>query len=151
MKNKIKPIQVGVAGEYLVAGELSLRGYLAGVTLRNTKETDIIASTNDGTRAVNIQVKSNQNGKDEWMLSKGAEAFSHPNCFYVFVAFKELGERARFFIVPSHVVSESITRYHKEWLKGKKPNGDKRKDTAMRRFKLPKMSDYEDSWETLFA
>ncbi len=41
MKDKLEPTLVGVAGEYLVAGELSLRGYIASITLRNSRGIDI--------------------------------------------------------------------------------------------------------------
>lgn len=34
----------GVAGEYFVAAELSRRGYIASITLRNTRGIDILAS-----------------------------------------------------------------------------------------------------------
>ena len=34
---KISSILAGVSGEYFVAAELSLRGYLCSVTLKNTK------------------------------------------------------------------------------------------------------------------
>ena len=35
--NKVSSILVGVAGEYFAAAELSRRGYIASITLRNTK------------------------------------------------------------------------------------------------------------------
>ena len=60
---KLESTQVGVAGEYFVAAELSLRGYLASITLRNTRGIDIIASTSDGAMSVSIQVKANKSGK----------------------------------------------------------------------------------------
>ena len=41
---KISGIQVGITGEYLVAAELSRRGYVATLTLRNTRGIDILAS-----------------------------------------------------------------------------------------------------------
>jgi len=50
----------GVAGEYFVAAELSRRGYVASLTLRNTRGIDILASNTDATRSVGIQVKANQ-------------------------------------------------------------------------------------------
>jgi len=46
----------GVAGEYFVAAELSRRGWIAVLTLKNTPNIDLIATTPDGKRAVNIQV-----------------------------------------------------------------------------------------------
>ena len=42
--NSGEPIQIGVAGEYLAAGELSLRGRFSSITLRNSRRIDIIAS-----------------------------------------------------------------------------------------------------------
>jgi len=150
MKIDIETTQVGVAGEYLVAGELSLRGYLAAITLRNTRGTDIIASTKDGKKSISIQVKSNRSGKADWMLNKKSESFYGADHFYVFVTFKELKERARFFIVPSKVVADTITKSHKSWLKGKKRNGEERKDTPMRRFRLGDNSEYEDAWDVMF-
>jgi hypothetical protein len=54
MRNKLESTLVGVAGEYLVAGELSLRGYIASITLRNSRGIDIIASNPDGTKSVSI-------------------------------------------------------------------------------------------------
>lgn len=64
---------VGVAGEYLVAGELSLRGYLASITLRNSRGIDIIASNADASKKVSIQVKTNSNGNPSWLLNQKAE------------------------------------------------------------------------------
>ena len=56
---KLESTIVGVAGEYLVAGELSLRGFLASITLRNSRGIDIVASSADGSTSVSIQVKTN--------------------------------------------------------------------------------------------
>jgi hypothetical protein len=64
---------VGVAGEYFVAAELSLRGYLASITLRNSRGIDIIASNADGTKTVSIQVKTNKTGQAHWILNKKSE------------------------------------------------------------------------------
>ena len=52
---KISPILVGVAGEYFVAAELSRRGYIASISMRNTKGIDIIATNASGKRSVTIQ------------------------------------------------------------------------------------------------
>ena len=60
----------GVAGEYLVAAELSRRGYIASITLRNTRGIDILASNADATRSAGIQVKTNQRSSRSWVLNK---------------------------------------------------------------------------------
>src|SRR5688572_2605946 len=76
--DKIKPkklstILSGVAGEYFVAAELSRRGYVASLTLRNTRGIDILASNADATRSVGIQVKSKQGRGADWLLRKKVE------------------------------------------------------------------------------
>ena len=54
---KVSSILTGVAGEYFAAAELSRRGYVASITLRNTKGIDIIATNEEGSKTINIQVK----------------------------------------------------------------------------------------------
>jgi len=41
---KIPSLLAGVAGEYFVAAELSRRGHIASVSLRNTRGIDILAT-----------------------------------------------------------------------------------------------------------
>jgi hypothetical protein len=43
-----------------VAAELSRHGYVASLTLRNTKGIDILASNPDATKSVGIQVKNSR-------------------------------------------------------------------------------------------
>lgn len=69
----LSTILTGVAGEYFVAAELSRRGYVASLTLRNTKGIDILVSNPDATRSVGIQVKCHRGTKREWVLTKKAE------------------------------------------------------------------------------
>jgi hypothetical protein len=60
---KIPSILVGVAGEYFVAAELSRRGYIASISLRNTRGIDILATNEDATRSITIQCKASQGGE----------------------------------------------------------------------------------------
>ena len=45
----------GVAGEYFVAAELSRRGFIASITLRNTRGIDIVVTNKYATKNVTIQ------------------------------------------------------------------------------------------------
>ena len=139
---------VGVAGEYLVAGELSLRGYLASITLRNSRGIDIIASNADASRSVSIQVKTNSDGGKKWILNKKAETYHSENHFYVFVALQGLGQRPNFHIVPSKVVAEYTYSSHNEWLKGKKRDGRDRKDSSIRNFHDPE-NKFLEAWDLI--
>ena len=141
MGKKLESTLVGVAGEYLVAGELTLRGYIASITLRNSRGIDIIASTSDGSKSVSIQVKTNSSGKKSWMLNKKSETYFSNNHFYVLVALGELNKRSDFYIVPSEVVAGHVSSNHANWLKGKKRDGTSRKDSSIRKF-----SDHEDRY-----
>jgi Holliday junction resolvase-like predicted endonuclease len=73
VKKKLSSTLCGVAGEYFVAAELSRRGYIASITLRNTRGIDILMSNADATETVGVQVKTNQRGVAEWILSEKIE------------------------------------------------------------------------------
>jgi hypothetical protein len=148
MSEKLESTLVGVAGEYLVAGELSLRGYLASITLRNSRGIDIIASNADGTKSVSIQVKTNSSGAKSWILNKKAEDYHSKNHYYIFVALPELGDRPSFHIVPSKDVAEFVKNTHAYWLKRPKKDGTKRKDSSMRKFDDPD-DKYLESWDKI--
>jgi hypothetical protein len=70
---ELSPILCGVAGEYFVAAELSRRGFIASMTLRNTKGIDILVSNAEATRQVGIQVKTNRRNRPIWILNSKAE------------------------------------------------------------------------------
>ena len=142
MRNKLESTLVGVAGEYLVAGELSLRGYIASITLRNSRGIDIIASNSNGSKSVSIQVKTNSSGVKSWILNKKSEEYYSDNHYYVFVALNNLNERPSFHIVPSIKVAQYISTTHANWLKIKKRDGTPRKDSTMRKF-----DDHEDIYK----
>jgi hypothetical protein len=71
----------GVAGEYFVAGELSRRGYIATLTLKNTKEIDILASNTDARKSIGIQVKTNQFLRKAWRLPRRLKTLLLTICF----------------------------------------------------------------------
>lgn len=151
MEEKLSSILVGVSGEYLVAGELSLRGYIASITLRNSRGIDIVASVSNGKSSISIQVKANSNGRNSWLLSKASEEFYSKNHYYIFVALQELGERSKFYIVPSKEVAEQIKAAHEEWLKNPGRNGFPRRDTPMRTFSITDDNNnkYYEKWNLL--
>jgi hypothetical protein len=137
----------GVAGEYFVAAELSRRGYVASLTLKNTQGIDVLAASGDASRSVGIQVKTNQDDAREWLLDKKVESQTAPNIYFVFVA---LGAKSqpRYHVVPSRVVAEYCARTHKEWLSQRGRGGRKHRDNAMRVFKDP-TDKYLNKWDLL--
>ena len=110
LKN-LPSILVGVSGEYFVAAELSRRGYVASVTLRNTRGIDILATNADATRSIGIHVKTNPEHRKDWMLNQTAERMRSDTLFYVFVNLNGL-DQPDCHVVPSEVVADYVTRDH---------------------------------------
>lgn len=132
---KITPILAGVSGEYFVAAELSRRGYICSITLKNTKGIDVLVCNEDASKTLGVQVKTNQINKSEWILNEKCEKLVDENIFYVFVNLKNINELPEFYIVPSEVVANYTSTNHKKWLKEKGKKGQQRNDSTMRKFK----------------
>ena len=128
-------VLTGVTGEYYVAAELSRRGYIASITLRNTKGIDVLCSNTDASKSVGIQVKARRGTQRSWILSRTGEEYYADSLFYVFVNISEDPmEPPEFTVVPSKVVADYIRTSHKTWLAGTKRSGEARKDSSMRKF-----------------
>jgi hypothetical protein len=145
---KISSILAGVSGEYFVAAELSRRGYICSVTLKNTKGIDILVCNEDSTKTLGIQVKTNQINKREWMLNEKSEKMVDTNIMYVFVNLISQDNLPEFYIVPSKVVSDYITTEHKKWLSTMGKKGQQHNDSSMRKFKDLKQV-YLNRWDLL--
>lgn len=135
----------GIAGEHFVCAELSRRGYLASLTLRNTRGIDILASSADASRQVGIQVKTMRHGHGErrWLLNKKADDFAANNLFYVFVNLPDAGLPS-FYVVPSNVVADYVKQLHADWLAMSRTH----KENSMREFRDPE-GVYLDRWDLL--
>lgn len=138
----------GIAGEYFVAPELSRKGFIAAVTLRNTRGADILVSRPGDNRFATVQVKTLQQGRREWLLSKTDEVTKGPNHYYVFVALNGRDGTPEYHVVPGDFVAAWCAENHVKWLSGTKHDGSPRKDNDMRVFQ-PR-EDYRDRWD-LFA
>ena len=129
--NKVKEKRgtqlTGVAGEYYVAAELSKRGYIASITLRNTDGIDILASNLDGPKTVAIQVKTKSDRNKSWPLNSKPEELFNPKLFYVFVNLNNDKAPPEYHIVKSKVVADFVREGHALWLKTHGRNGQKLK------------------------
>lgn len=144
---RITKVLSGVSGEYFVAAELSRRGYVASITLRNTRGIDILASNADATRSIGIQVKSNQDATREWILSKNAATNLAANLCYVFVSLNGLGQPS-FYVVPTSVVAAIVRDSHRTWLAGTRRDGKPHADTDIRVFRDAR-GEYLGRWDLL--
>ena len=138
---------VGVSGEYFVAAELTRMGHLALISLRNWDNVDIVASNEDGTKTVSIQVKTQRGKGRNWVLGEKHEKIHSPKLFYVFVTLKSEGQMPDFYVAPSKVVADTIRVNHKRWLATPGRKGQKHNDTKMRSF--VRYAEFKDRWDLL--
>ena len=147
-RTKLSTGLTGVAGEYLVAGELSRRGYIASLTLRNTRGIDILASDVDASRSVGIQVKTKHGGGAEWLLThKIADMDLAENLFFVFVCLNDLAT-PDYYVVPRKQVVKYATEGHARWLATTGRRGRPHADNPLRKFRDPD-GKYRDRWDLL--
>jgi len=145
---KLNTVLSGVSGEYFVAAELSKRGFIASITLRNTNGVDILCSNPEASKTVGIQVKTNSGSNRSWILNQKAEDYFADNLFYVFVNLNENKKHPDFFIVPSKIVAQYCKKGHSNWLNTPGKKGQKHKDTPMRKFDDPN-EEYLNRWDLL--
>jgi hypothetical protein len=149
LEGKRNRVLTGVTGEYYVAAELSRRGYLASITLRNTKGVDVLCSNDDASKSIGIQVKARTGMQRSWILSQKGEDYYADTLFYVFVNVSEDPKQSpEFTVVPSKVVADHIRKHHRVWLEGIKKDGQPRKDSSMRKFDDPS-GRYLGRWDLL--
>jgi hypothetical protein len=135
----------GVAGEYFVAAELSRRGWIATITLKNTPNIDVIATTLDGSRSLNIQVKTRSIGNRQgWILNKGIETLAPGDNFYIaFVDLIGIDEKPDYYIIPKNLFAKWIAKRHCEWLKTPGRSGRLHVDNPIRAFDKPQFEVFE--------
>lgn len=138
---KIPSLLAGVAGEYFVAAELSRRGHVASISLRNTRGIDILATDQNSTRSITIQCKTKQSGRKTWILNEKCEGFVSDTHFYIFVALGRVSDRPSYHIVPSRDVAEHASTRHQAWLNTLGRGGRKHVNSPMRNF-----ADMEDQF-----
>ncbi len=144
---KISKSLCGVSGEYFVAAELSRKGYIASLTLRNSKGIDILVANEEGTKTVGIQVKTNQYSNQSWVLSIKSEEYNSENIICIFVNLNGQEEFPTYYIVPSIEVAAYIKQNHQDWLGSPNSKGGKHKDNPIRKFSANGV--YHNNWDII--
>lgn len=100
----------GLAGEFLVAGELLRRGIMAAVTYGNAKKADVIAINE--AKAASLEVKSTS--KDKWVL--GGQLPADNSSIWVLVHLP-LDESAspEYFVLTSAELRSLLLPQHEEY------------------------------------
>src|SRR3982751_884899 len=103
--------QIGLAGEYYVLAQLTARGYIATLTLGNTKGVDILVTNQEINKLFKVEVKSTTNSHKieklfsdkpafHWTMSKKHEDIKDSNLIYCFVLIESADTMPKFYLVP---------------------------------------------------
>lgn len=100
--------QTGMQGVYLVAAELSQKGYVVSPTSRSAAGADLLVTDQSCNRAFSVQVKTNAKTFSFWLLSKKASEIISDTHIYILVNLRKSGSEKEFFILPSKVIAKKI-------------------------------------------
>ena len=158
-KNKSNKNARGSSAQFFVAGELCRRNLVAVVTMGNTPNTDILCSNIEGTKFVHIQVKTYPPGNKTVSVGKKAEKDFGKNFIWVLAGIPRENDDSDFeyYIIPSKVVAENVSKDHKKWLGTPGKKGQKHKDSNMRIIPVPpstnfsgwKIDQYKNRWDII--
>lgn len=142
--------QTGAAGEFYVAAQLSQRGWAASLLLGNAPRTDILAQHAATGITVSIQSKAANAGGDFQVGMKGEiPSGKGAREWFVFAALGPPEARPEFFIVPRNVIAAFAWCSHQAWIKGRRRDGQPRKDNNMRNISQPDLGAYGERWDDL--
>ncbi len=145
---------VWVAWEYFVAAELSQRGIIATLTLKNTPSIDILATNLETGKFANIQVKtmSIENNQGWRLWEKDEKNSKIKNHFYILVNLQWESKIPEYYVFHQKILATYIRKGHKKrlnWDKNRKDNTFRVFD-PYRRKDVKKFADkYRDKWELL--
>jgi hypothetical protein len=129
-----------MAGEYLVAGQLSLKGFVASLTLKNYPKVDIFCLNPKNGRQVAIQVKTIRGGR----LYYVPESVDNDDNPFVFVYIHD-DEKVDYFILPSADVAR-LSKFERDEYIRIHPLG---KPEQPRMISIHSLQEYRDRWDLL--
>jgi len=137
-----------------VAAELSRRGWLATVTIKNAPGTDVLAQRRDRRRLA-IQTKTASYGNHFRLSVKDEQPAEQDDEWYVLVGLREPEERPAFHVVPRHVMAAITYLEHRDWLwnldrlRAPIREGSQRKANPQRTIRAEWINGYRDRWDLL--
>ncbi len=126
---------VGTVGEYYVCAELCRAGYLALMTPKNNPLFDVVATSQDGTRTVAIQVKTRSVRNEQgWKLAADmASDEKSEGLFVVLVNLKESGQ-PDFYVYTRKELAKRVRAVYAAYMAKPKKDGSQRKAVGFRWF-----------------
>jgi hypothetical protein len=102
--------QTGMQGVYLVAAELTGRGFIVSITSRNAFGADLLVARQGCETTWSVQVKTNRQNTSFWSLNSHAQQMKYPSHIYVFVNLKG-NNRPEYYVVKSEFVADHVDIY----------------------------------------
>lgn len=139
-KTHIDKTLTALAGEFLVAGHLCLKGYVASLTLKNYPAVDIFClNPNNGKQAA-IQVKTIRGGKN-YYIPESIDTLGTP---FVFVRIGS-DESVEFFIAPAKEIARLSDKERRDYLRTH-PSVSREQP---RMISIENLEEYKNQWKFL--
>jgi hypothetical protein len=103
----VNKFQTGMQGVFLVAAELTSRGFIVSLTSRNAFGADLLVTDQQCKQAWSVQVKTNSQKMTYWLLGRQAKNLNSPSHVYVFVTLNG-NQRPEFHVVASDCVANHV-------------------------------------------
>jgi len=97
----------GMLGVYLVAAELTRRGFIVSPTSRSAAGADLLATDQACQKAWSVQVKTNSGRPNFWLVGAHAKQLRSESHMYVFVN-NARAEKPEFLVARSDYVAEKV-------------------------------------------
>ena len=102
----------GMTGVYLVAAELSKRGFIVSLTSRSARGADLLVTNQSCTKTFAVQVKTNATTFGFWLFGQHAKKMKARALIYVLVNLRR--DQTEFFVMPSATVARGICTSRKK-------------------------------------
>ncbi|MCL8009563.1 hypothetical protein M8845_19240 [Gelidibacter japonicus] len=148
-KKNLNKHLIGLTGEYFVAGMMSLKGWVASLTLKNYPSVDIFGLNPETDKTVNIQVKSTKDKKDYQIgLKRSQRNLIHEKitCPFVFVHIDKLNN-IRYFILTKKELTDLVELKDDEYYN--RPRKAPLKDYPIS-VHVVDLKEFEDNWESIW-
>jgi hypothetical protein len=138
--------------------ELLKRGIIAGLTPRDMRSFDILATQNGQSVGIRVKTKNARWDVWQWVVKRDGAIFRDlvtDRDFVTLVNLGHIGERNEFFVVPTQLIDERLRQDFQEWLEtpgaGGRPHNPENKKRHLSWLKHQSwLSQFEDDWERCF-
>ncbi len=137
---QIEKTLTALAGEFLVAGQLCIRKYLASLTLKNYPQVDIFCLNPKTGKQVSVQVETKRGGKRYYVPETVAD--SDPSFVFVYIG---ADDKVDYYIIPARDVAKLSEKERNDFVRS---HPDAKKGQP-RMLSVKIMGTFKNRWELL--